>query len=270
MTIIKGTKQKEETYGKIIAAWDDAETGQTITVHQPNDMGGKSLEKTLLHLFPDAASESKNKARYITLRKTDYISESTEEILNQWRAYNELQYVESIGCYSMPGIFGWDKIDKGSQILTTTLPDLSGVIADFGCGYGYLTDFLLSKNSKIKTLYAFDIDPKAIKACTKNVTDSRAIIEQADCTKKIADLPLCDAIVMNPPFHNGSKQDHDMGVNFIKTASYHLKKSGHLYMVANVHLPYEKIMRGEFDTVEKLYEGNGFKIFKTSFVAVTK
>jgi 16S rRNA (guanine1207-N2)-methyltransferase len=254
MVIIQGTKQKEETYGKIVAAWDGAKSGQTITVHQPNDMGGKSLEKTLLQIFPDATSESKNKARYITLTKTDYLTELTQEILNEWRTYNKLHYVDSIGFYSMPGIFGWNKIDKGSEILTKTLPDLSGIIADFGCGYGYLTDFLLKQNSKVKTLYAFDIDPKAIEACTKNVLDSRVIIRQADCSKNIPDLPACNAIVMNPPFHDGSKQDHDLGRNFIKTASYHLKKSGHLYMVANAHLPDEKIVNQEFDKVEKLYE----------------
>ncbi|HNG60383.1 MAG TPA: methyltransferase, partial [Cellvibrionaceae bacterium] len=45
--------------------------------------------------------------------------------------------------YSKPGIYGWDKIDQGSQLLVDTLkaemlPTLNNCL-DLGCGYGYLT-----------------------------------------------------------------------------------------------------------------------------------
>jgi 16S rRNA (guanine1207-N2)-methyltransferase len=247
----------------IVAAWDDAESGQSITIMQPNDKGGKSLEKTLLDIFPDAISESKNKARYITLTKTDYTSESLKKILNVWREYGRVQYVESIGYYSMPGVFGWNKIDKGSMTLCEHLPPLKGIGADFGCGYGYLTDFVLRENSEIQTIYVFDIDARAVESCRKNVSDSRAKIAVEDCACPIPNLPPLDFIIMNPPFHNGSKEDKELGQKFIETAAHHLKKTGHLYMVANAHLPYEKTLHEHFDTVEKLYEGQGFKIFKT-------
>ncbi len=270
MVMIEGTKQKEETYGKIVAAWDDAKTGQTITIVQPNDMGGRSLEKTLMALFPDATSDSRNKARYITLTKSDYIHEKTKEILIEWRRYNELTFVDTIGFYSMPGIFGWDKVDKGSMILCDHLDKLKGIVADFGCGYGYLSHFSLAKFEEIEQLYAIDIDPKAVAATRKNIVNSRAKIIEGDCTKIIPDLPQCDVIIMNPPFHNGSSEDKKLGQDFIKTASHHLKKSGVLFMVANAHLPYEKILKSEFPILEKLFEGHGFKIFKTSFVPVTK
>ena len=53
---------------------------------------------------------------------------------------------------TQPGIFGWDKIDQGSKLLINHISnDLYGHGADFGCGYGFLSDYLLKNNSKIKS-----------------------------------------------------------------------------------------------------------------------
>ncbi len=257
--IIFGTKQKEETYGLIARTWDDCAVGDEFTIIQPNDLGGKSLEKKLLSIFPNASSESKDKSRYITITKTN----DDPAILTEWRTYNELQFVDEIGFYSMPGIFGWNKIDVGSRHLIDHLSTLSGVGADFGCGYGYLTKYALATCAKIDTLYAFDIDERAVRACQKNVTDDRAVINRADCTNAISDLPKLDFIIMNPPFHDGSEEQKSLGQSFIINAKHHLKKNGHLYLVANKHLPYEKVLIEQFQEFKKIYEGNGFKIFKT-------
>jgi len=259
MVTIHGTKQKEETYGAIAAAWDDADIGAEITIIQPNDLGGKSLEKTLLHHFPTATADSKNKSRFITLIKTA----DDPEILPQWRDHTILRYIPETGFYAMPGIFGWQKIDQGSKILTQYLQNLQGVGADFGCGYGYLSHYALTNNAAINKLYAFDIEAKSVQACRKNIHDPRAIIDQSDCTKPLPTLPPLDFIIMNPPFHEGSKQDHTLGHDFIINAAHHLKQNGHLYMVANAYLPYEKILHDHFDRVEKCHEGQGFKIFRT-------
>lgn len=259
MIIVQGTKQKEETYGLIANAWDKAEAGGPIQIIQPNDLGGKSLEKKLLSVFSDGISESKNKSRYITITKTN----NEPDVLEEWRSYNELQFVDDIGFYSMPGIFGWNKIDKGSTLLLNYLPDLKGTGSDFGCGYGYLTKNILKGNGDIQKLYAFDNDGRAVEACRKNVTDNRAVIDVADCIQPITSLPQLDFIIMNPPFHDGSVEDRALGQKFIENAAHHLKPKGHLYMVANRHLPYEKTLSRYFKNFETLYEDSTFKIFKT-------
>ena len=48
----------------------------------------------------------------------------------------------------------------------------------------------------------------------------------------------------------------------IKTAYDMLGKYGALFMVANNHLPYEKILEQLFFKVEILTQEKGFKIFK--------
>lgn len=259
MTItLHGTKQKEETYGLIAKTWQEADVGTEIEIIQPNDLGGKSLEKTLLKHFPNAQSESRKKARFITLIKTD----DAPDIINEWITHTQLRMIEATGFYSMPGLFGWNKIDVGSQLLSENLPNLKGTGADFGCGYGFLTRHVLANNDDITTLYALDFDARAVEACAKNIADERAVIRQADCTNRIDDLKPLDFIIMNPPFHDGATEDRDMGVKFIETAAKHLRLNGRAWIVANKHMPYEKMIEKHFKVHERIIEQKGFKIFK--------
>jgi len=71
-----------------------------------------------------------------------------------------------------------------------------------------------------------------------------------------------DAIIMNPPFHEGKKADSDIGIAFIKTAAASLRRNGALYMVANNQLPYETALEEIFFSHELLAQGGGFKVFK--------
>ena len=61
---------------------------------------------------------------------------------------------------------------------------------------------------------------------------------------------VMDAVVMNPPFHEGRKADPELGQAFIEAAAGMLGAKGKLYMVANRHLPYE-------ETLERLFPQNG-------------
>jgi len=165
---------------------------------------------------------------------------------------------------SQPGIFGWDKIDQGSKLLTETLPDneLTGTGADFGCGYGYLANHVL-RHHKIEKIYCCDADYRAVQACKINLasSDRKSCYRWIDLTQVQEDLPKLDWVIMNPPFHEGKEMQSSIGMFFIKTASLALKKGGSLWMVANSHLPYEEILRHGFGVVTKVLEQEGFKVF---------
>ncbi len=258
MKTIHGTKQKHETYGLVALAWEKLRIGNEFTLIQPNDWGGKSIQKIIESHFDSVSCESKNKSRYIIITKT----ETTPDIIDEWLSHTKLRMVDDIGFYSMPGLFGWNKIDVGSKLLLDYLPDLKGQGADFGCGYGYLSRHILDKNPNIQNLYCVDCDDRAVEACQKNIDDNRAVIRQGDCTKPIPDLPKLDFIVMNPPFHDSKSEDRTLGQDFIKMAAHHLKPKGECWIVANTHMPYEDILKDCFFSFERIAQEKGFKIFR--------
>ena len=164
------------------------------------------------------------------------------------------------------GIYGWKKIDNGSELLARYIPEnLTGRVADFGCGYGYLSDHALQKNSHIACLHGLDHDHRALLCFDRNMSDKHPdqAVESRWCDlSKGPALKDIDTIIMNPPFHEGKDQMFDLGQRFIQTAYDSLKEGGKLYMVANTHLPYETKLKSTFSSFVKLDQQEGFKVFE--------
>ena len=257
-------KQKEASFYMLARCLDALEDSGLLMAVAANDAGGKNIEKWLKQLGVNPTSLSKNKCRIVWAYKNEINQEKIEHYIDQGspKNINVQDYIFT----TQVGIFGWNKIDKGSQILTQYLPDnLSGIGADFGCGYGYLSDMLLQKSPKIKKLYMLEADYNALECAKINLKKYEDNFDLhydwIDLTQEKNIPKNLDWIVMNPPFHEGKKANNVIGVDFIVNASNALKKNGRLYMVANVHLPYDKTLEYNFSTVEKLYEENGFKVF---------
>jgi 16S rRNA (guanine1207-N2)-methyltransferase len=65
---------------------------------------------------------------------------------------------------------------------------------------------------------------------------------------------------MNPPFHDGKTTDPTIGLRFIGSAATGLKPGGHLWLVANRQLPYERALTELFTESRLVDERNGFKV----------
>lgn len=256
-------KQKEASLYALASALQHLEEGGLLVAMAPNDAGGKRLEKWFSEFGLSATAASKSKCRIVWAQKRGVHQEKIKTAITAGAP--QVKTIEGQEFLTQAGIFGWDKIDQGSKLLSQHIPDnLYGQGADFGCGYGYLAHHLLSRPNKIKTLNVLDADYDALKCCTENLQKFDGVEikpEWADLTVKYNGVPL-DFIIMNPPFHQGKKMDSDLGQKFIITAANALKKNAALYMVANAHLPYEHLLASLFSKVEKLDEKQGFKVYK--------
>ena len=87
-------------------------------------------------------------------------------------------------------------------------------------------------------------------------------VEWRDATGDLSDLPVMDAVVMNPPFHDQQKEDRELGQKFVHAAMKLLRAGGELYLVANRHMPYEDILAKEASKVTLLEDAQGFKIIR--------
>lgn len=155
------------------------------------------------------------------------------------------------GFVTLPGVFSADAPDRGSVLLAAALPDrLYGRVADLGAGWGYLARAILAR-ADVTSLDLVEADRAAVDCARANVTDPRARFHWADATRFKPAQPW-DAVVMNPPFHISRAADPELGAAFLRAAHRSLLPGGTLWLVANRHLPYDRILTPLFRTVEEI------------------
>lgn len=165
------------------------------------------------------------------------------------------------GFVTAPGVFSADGIDPASALLVSALPDVPGrQIVDLGAGWGYLSAHL-AREPRIERLDLVEADATALACARRNITDPRARFHWADARGWAAE-GRADAVVMNPPFHDGRAADPGLGRSFIEAAARILAPSGGLWMVANRHLPYEAALRSRFAQVREMAGDARFKVFE--------
>ncbi len=248
------TKHKEENFANIARGWALLAPGGRLVCAGANDDGAASLEKHVAKAFGLADKISKFHSRVFWFDKGDRAPP------DYWRGLAKLQPVGAGPWLSQPGIFSWDHVDDGSALLAKHLPhDIAGTVADFGCGWGYLSRHLLDHCPGVSRLDMIDAEHRATEAARANVPDSRATAHWLDLIAEAAPTTY-DAIVCNPPFHAGRAAEPALGQGFIAAASRALKPGGHFYMVANRGLPYEPLLKEHFASFETLADNNKFRV----------
>lgn len=247
------TKHKEENFANIARGWSLLADGGTLICAGANEDGAASLEKQIGKVFGLAGTLSKFHSRVFWLVKAE------RPPPDYWLGLTRLQPVGDGSWFSQPGIFSWDKIDDGSALLARHLPqDLSGHVADFGCGWGYLARCVLG-SSAVEHIDLIDAEHRAIEAAQVNITDDRARFHWLDLANEPAPA-IYDAVVCNPPFHTGRASTPALGQKVLEAASGALKPGGQLYLVANRGLPYEAMLKAHFASFETLADNNKFRV----------
>lgn len=161
-----------------------------------------------------------------------------------------------------PGMFSHDRIDAGSRLLAQHIPaDLSGAVADFCAGWGYLAAEVLERCAGVASLDLFEADFASLEAAKTNLAEERVPVGYHWTDLAGEPVPRTfDAIVMNPPFHQGRAAEPGIGHAMIRAASAALKPSGRLFMVANRGLPYEAALSAGFRQSGELVRDQTYKV----------
>lgn len=148
--------------------------------------------------------------------------------------------------HTRPGMFSHDRIDDGSELLASRLPEnFDGNAADFGAGWGYLSTVLATRSPRTARIDLFEADFDALEYAKANLAANcpnlTARFFWQDLTREPAKEKY-DLVIMNPPFHQGHAAEPGLGQAMIKAAAQALRSGGMLLMVANRGLPYEAIL----------------------------
>jgi 16S rRNA (guanine1207-N2)-methyltransferase len=228
--------------------------GAPLTALAPKDRGGARLRRELEAFGCVVAEEARRHHRICTTVRPAVLASLDEAI-----GAGEPRLVAALGLWSQPGIFAWDRLDAGSDLLIRHLPPLAGRGADLGCGLGVLSRAVLA-SPDVTALTLVDIDRRALAAARRNIPDPRASLEWMDLRRAAPDVAALDFVVMNPPFHDGGAEDRALGQIFVRRAAELLRRGGRLFVVANRHLPYEAVLQASFRRVAPIVEQHGFKV----------
>ena len=141
------------------------------------------------------------------------------------------------------------------------MPQLQGRGADLGCGLGVIANRVL-ESPGVSTIELWDLDRRALNCARRNVVDTRASFHHGDARLTPTKSGDLDFIVMNPPFHDGGREDRTLGLAFIAAAARRLRPGGTCWLTANRHLPYEAPLASAFREVHLRAEGEGFKVYE--------
>lgn len=239
-----------------------------VLAGEKND-GIKSYVKQAGKLFASLVNAEKNGRAYIA--RIELNSVATPELDD--KNYSQLRAVElgdHLSLKSKPGIFGWDKIDRGSAFLVDHLPQFfSGFqkppqsLLDLGCGYGFIA--ICASQFGFSQIVATDNNAAALLAVEKNFDSLKGIEWQATATDAGDTIEQqFDCILCNPPFHSGFSIDDQLGIKFLRQTQRLLKRSGRALFVVNGFIPLEHRAKSYFEQVEVLANNGSFKLISLS------
>ncbi|MEQ9506334.1 MAG: methyltransferase [Hyphomonas sp.] len=261
LTIVVPPRQRDQARALYARALLAAPEGGYVLASLPNNLGGKTGEKQLAEIAGDAASLSKHKCRAFWTQKHSALVNT--ELAEDWIAEDAAREIEP-GLFSRPGLFSWDRVDPGSELLADSVPEQTkGIGADLGGGYGFLSREILAHCPAVERIDLYEAEYRAISCIHETLApfDGRYKAQWADV---LNDLPekAYDFVLMNPPFHTGRADNSALGRGFIRAAARTLKPGGTLWLVANRHLPYEAELASCFKAHEMLEDEAGYKVIR--------
>jgi 16S rRNA (guanine1207-N2)-methyltransferase len=256
MVVVMLTRSRAENLGNVARALELMPPGGTLVVSGAKSDGMDSVARQVAGAMPPAGTFAKAHGRVLWLTRPEALPRKVAE----W-AEAAARAPNSAGFLTQPGMFSPERPDPGSQRLAGAIDGrLAGRVADLGAGWGWLAHTALARNPGITELDLYEAEATALDAARANVADPRARFHWSDVTSLGAGGAPYDAVIANPPFHQGRRAEPDLGAAFIKSAARILRPQGRLMMVANRQLPYEATLAAAFRHVEKLDEAGAYKV----------
>lgn len=255
LTVIFAGRHRRQNEAWIADATARTEPGGSVLVAGMKTDGMASLKKRVSALHDLAGAQAKFHGMAFWLRRLAEAA-GLVEALSHPNGLVEGRFETG------PGMFSADAVDTGSQLLARHLPDdIGGSVADFGAGWGYLSAEL-AKRAGVASLDLYEASHAALQAAKTNLGGGGRI-EPGFFWHDLLSEPVSrqyDAIVMNPPFHQGRATEPGIGSVFVKAALGALKRGGRLFLVANRGLPYERDLQAGSSAFGELASDGRYKV----------
>lgn len=262
LVLLTPARQRDAARAEAARALSALAEGGLLLAVVANEQGAKSFEADLRQLCPGLQVYSKHKCRVLLAHAADRDSARMAEA----RLLDTARPLDSGGLLTMPllgapGLFAVDRVDAGSALLIEHLPaTLTGAIADLGSGLGVLSAAALERCPGIRSLDLFEASTRAAALSRHNLRQARVPVRVHCCDVTAGIAGRFEAVLCNPPFHEGARGLPTIGQAFIRVAAQVLAPGGECWLVANTHLPYEQVMTECFVDANPIAQARGFKL----------
>jgi len=181
---------------------------------------------------------------------------------NSWVKIDLVTHHGEFHLHSLPGVFSYDRLDDGTNLLLSTFDNFSGErVLDLGCGYGVIG--LIAAKTKAEQVDLVDSNLLAIAAAQNNLEKygrSKDTSYPSDVLSAVSHKTY-HRILSNPPFHSGVSVDYQIAQAFIQQSWQALESGGSLVLVANKFIRYDRLMEEFFNKVTLVKDTNRFRVW---------
>lgn len=236
--------------------------GGQLLVYGTNDEGIRSAGKRLAELLGAADTVDARRHSRVMRGRRPAVLPGLKGELADWRQTWELRVDGQPRAWvSYPGLFAHGRLDEGTELLLTALPDPGpgARVLDFGCGTGVIGAVVAARRPDV-ALDLLDIDALALEAARANVPGAATLLG--------ADLGAVGetryhAILSNPPIHTGKGEDYRVLQHLVAEAPRHLLPRGCLQLVLQARLTgAAELLADHFGQVEVVAENTRFRVWR--------
>jgi 16S rRNA (guanine1207-N2)-methyltransferase len=225
--------------------------------------GIQSAEKLTLNIL--SCCQKVDAARHCLLFVGLFQPEKLSAVFNLQDWFKKYQItVEGIELTiaSLPGVFSQQKLDVGTALLLSNLPDkIVGKVLDFGCGAGVISCFI-GKKFNDANLSLLDVSALALTSAQESLF-LNGLSGNVFPSNSLADVnEHYHHVVSNPPFHQGVKTHYQASEDFLAGINKKLNKQGNVTIVANSFLRYQPIMEAHIGNTRVITKEKGFTIYQ--------
>lgn len=227
--------------------------GAPLWIYGAGDEGITSAAKRLSDLFADPETVSiKRRSRVLKATRT---AAAAKGGLADWRQ------VEEDGWVSYPGLFANGRVDAGTELLLSVLPEIRAEarVLDFACGAGRIAAAVRARTASAR-LTLLDNDAVALVAAAENVSGAATILN--DGWTGLAPRRDYDLILSNPPIHAGRSEDFEVLARLVEDAPLRLAPRGSLIAVVQRTVGAGRLFAAAFRNVEKLAETPQYQVWR--------
>ncbi|WP_211327593.1 methyltransferase [Umboniibacter marinipuniceus] len=255
------SKERAVVYRCLNLAAEMLSLNGQLVIAGGNKEGIKTALKQAKQLFgPQIETTLHSGYRLAIISKAQAITAIDDNNYTQLRELN----VKGQAFWSKPGLFGWDKVDRGSEILVAAIDkQLDGSVLDLGCGWGFLSRAALKQD--IDSLTASDNNAAALIATTKNLAPwaHKVTVVADDCGESLAARQF-NHIICNPPFHQGFDHQTQLTEKFINQSARLVRRDGTVWWVVNQFVGVSQLAQRAFNQRDHIERRDGFDVWRLS------